>query len=126
MQNHKSAAKRNQAPAKKSGEFLIGADHRVTRLGFGAMRITGDGIWGEPADRAEAVRVLRRTVELGINFIDTADSYGPGVSEEIIAEALHPYPTGLVIATKGGYVRPGLNQWVEDGRPEHLRAACEA
>jgi pyridoxine 4-dehydrogenase len=90
------------------------------------MRITGAGVWGEPADRAEAIRVLRRAVELGINFIDTADSYGPGVSEEIIAEALHPYPAGLVIATKGGYARPGPNQWVEDGRPEHLRAACEA
>ena len=109
MQNHKSAAQRNQALAKKSGEFLIGDDHRVTRLGFGAMRITGDGIWGEPGDRAEAVGVLRRAVELGITFIDTADSYGPGVSEELIAEALHPYPTGLVIATKGGYVRPGRN-----------------
>ncbi len=125
MQNHKSAVPRNQAPAKKSGEFLIGDDLRVRRLGFGAMRITGDGIWGEPADRAEAVRVLRRAVELGINFIDTADSYGPGVSEEIIAEALHPYPTGLVIATKGGYMRPGPNQWVENGKPEHLRSACE-
>jgi len=125
MQNHKSAVPRNQAPAKKSGEFLIGDDLRVRRLGFGAMRITGDGIWGEPADRAEAVRVLRRAVELGINFIDTADSYGPGVSEEIIAEALHPYPTGLVIATKGGYMRPGPNQWLENGKPEHLRSACE-
>jgi len=125
MQNHTSAVPRNQAPAKKSGEFLIGDDLRVTRLGFGAMRITGDGIWGEPAGRAEAVRVLRRAVELGINFIDTADSYGPGVSEEIIAEALHPYPNGLVIATKGGYVRPGPNQWVENGKPEHLRSACE-
>jgi pyridoxine 4-dehydrogenase len=126
MPNHKFAVQRSQAPAKKSGEFLIGNDLRVTRLGFGAMRITGDGVWGEPADRAEAIRVLRRAVELGINFIDTADSYGPGVSEEIIAEALHPYPAGLVIATKGGYARPGPNQWVEDGRPEHLRAACEA
>ncbi len=125
MQNHKSAVQRNQALAKKSGEFLIGDDLRVTRLGFGAMRITGDGIWGAPADRAEAVRVLRRAVELGINFIDTADSYGPGVSEEIIAEALHPYPTGLVIASKGGFVRPGPNQWVENGKPEHLRSACE-
>ena len=125
MPNQKFAVKPSQAPAKKSGEFLIGNDLRVTRLGFGAMRITGDGVWGEPADRAEAVRVLRRAVELGVNFIDTADSYGPGVSEEIIAEALHPYPAGLVIATKGGYVRPGPNQWVEDGRPEHLRAACE-
>jgi pyridoxine 4-dehydrogenase len=126
MPNQKFVVQRSQAPAKKSGEFLIGNDLRVTRLGFGAMRITGDGVWGEPADRVEAIRVLRRAVELGINFIDTADSYGPGVSEEIIAEALHPYPAGLVIATKGGYARPGPNQWVEDGRPEHLRAACEA
>ena len=125
MQNQKSAVQRNQAPARKAGEFLIGNDLRVTRLGFGAMRITGDGIWGEPADRSEAVRVLRRAVELGINFIDTADSYGPGVSEEIIAEALHPYPAGLVIATKGGFDRPGPNQWVENGKPAHLRSACE-
>jgi pyridoxine 4-dehydrogenase len=126
MPNRNFGVQRSQAPAKKSGELLIGNDLRVTRLGFGAMRITGDGVWGEPANRAEAIRVLRRAVELGINFIDTADSYGPGVSEEIIAEALHPYPAGLVIATKGGYARPGPNQWVEDGRPEHLRAACEA
>jgi pyridoxine 4-dehydrogenase len=125
MPNQKFVVQRRQAPAKKSGEFLIGNDLRVTRLGYGAMRITGDGVWGEPADRAEAVRVLRRAVELGINFIDTADSYGPSVSEEIIAEALHPYSTGLVIATKGGYVRPGPNQWVENGKPEHLRSACE-
>jgi aryl-alcohol dehydrogenase-like predicted oxidoreductase len=125
MPNHNFGVQRGQAPAKKSGELLIGNDLRVTRLGFGAMRITGDGIWGEPADRAEAVRVLRRAVELGVNFIDTADSYGPGVSEEIIAEALHPYPTCLVIATKGGYVRPGPNQWVENGKPEYLRSACE-
>jgi pyridoxine 4-dehydrogenase len=125
MPNQKFAVQRNQAPAKGSGEFLIGGDLRVTRLGFGAMRITGDGIWGEPANRTEAVRVLRRAVELGINFIDTADSYGPGVSEEIIAEALYPYPAGLVIATKGGYARPGPNQWVENGKPEHLRSACE-
>ena len=118
--------KQKQPPAKKSGQFLIGGDLRVTRLGFGAMRITGDGIWGEPANRPEAIRVLRRAVELGINFIDTADSYGPGVSEEIIAEALHPYPADLVIATKGGFDRPGPNQWVENGKPEHLRSACEA
>jgi pyridoxine 4-dehydrogenase len=111
--------------AKSAGEFLIGGDLRVTRLGFGAMRITGEGVWGEPSNRAEAVRVLRRAVELGINFIDTADSYGPGVSEEIIAEALHPYPEGLVIATKGGFVRPGPNQWAENGKPEQLRSACE-
>jgi len=126
MQNHKSAVQRNEAPARNSGEFLIGDDLRVARLGFGSMRLTGDGIWGEPADRGEAVRVLRRAVELGINFIDTADSYGPGVSEEIIAEALHPYPKELVIATKGGFVRPGPNQWVENGTPEHLRSACES
>src|ERR1700683_3574323 len=98
--------------ARKAGEFLIGNDLRVTRLGFGSMRITGTGIWGEPADRPEAVRVLRRAVDLGVNFIDTADSYGPGVSEAIIAEALHPYPADLVIATKGGYDRPGPDEWV--------------
>jgi pyridoxine 4-dehydrogenase len=125
MQNDKPSAQRNEAPAKKSGEFLIGNDLRATRLGFGAMRITGEGIWREPADRAEAIMVLRRAVELGINFIDTADSYGPNVSEEIIAEALHPYSAGLVIATKGGFMRPGPNQWVENGKPEHLRSACE-
>jgi pyridoxine 4-dehydrogenase len=125
MQNQKFAVQRSHAPAKRSGEFLIGNDLRVTRLGYGAMRITGDGVWGEPADRAEARRVLQRAVELGINFIDTADSYGPGVSEEIIAEALHPYPADLVIATKGGFDRPGPNVWAENGRPEHLRAACE-
>jgi pyridoxine 4-dehydrogenase len=126
MANQNVAVQQNQAPAKKSGEFLIGDDLRVTRLGFGSMRITGDGIWGEPADRAEAVRVLRRAVELGVNFIDTADSYGPNVSEEIIAEALYPYPAGLVIATKGGFMRPGPNQWVENGKAEHLRSACES
>jgi len=89
------------------------------------MRITGKGIWGEPADRDEAIRVVRRAVELGIDFIDTADSYGPNVSEQIIAEALYPYPAGLAIATKGGFERPGPNQWVENGRPAHLKAACE-
>src|SRR5271156_992926 len=108
-----------------SGDFVIGNDLRVARLGFGAMRITGDGIWGEPADRAEAIRVLRRAVDLGINFIDTADAYGPNVSEEIIAEALHPYPAGLVIATKGGFERPGPDKWVENGKTEHLKSACE-
>src|SRR3989449_10344058 len=112
-------------PAGKAGEFNIGKDLRVTRLGFGAMRITGKGIWGPPPNRAEAIRVLRRAVELGISFIDTADSYGPSVSEEIIAEALHPYPAGLVIATKGGFDRPGPDVWVENGRPEHLKSACE-
>lgn len=120
---------REAAAAKKlaqsAGEFLIGNDLRVTRLGYGAMRITGEGIWGPPKDRAEAVEVLKRAVELGVNFIDTADSYGPGVSEEIIAEALYPYPESLVIATKGGFDRTGPNQWKENGKPEHLRAACE-
>src|SRR5271168_707516 len=125
MENRKSAMQRGPALAESAGEFMIGGDLRVARLGFGAMRITGGGVWGEPSNRAEAVRVLRRAFELGINFIDTADSYGPGVSEEIIAKALHPYPAGLVIATKGGYVRPGPNQWVENGKPEHLRSACE-
>jgi aryl-alcohol dehydrogenase-like predicted oxidoreductase len=114
-----------QELARKAGEFVIGNDLRVTRLGFGAMRITGKGIWGEPADRAQAIRLLQRAVELGINFIDTADSYGPGVSEGLIAEALYPYPSGLVVATKGGFERPGPGRWVENGRPEHLRAACE-
>jgi pyridoxine 4-dehydrogenase len=125
MQNNISSSPQANGLAGKAGEFLIGKDLRVTRLGFGAMRITGRGIWGQPADRAEAVRVLRRAVELGIDFIDTANSYGPNVSEEIIAEALYPYPAGLVIATKGGFERPGPNQWVENGKPEHLRSACE-
>src|ERR1700685_1215836 len=125
MPNQKFVVQRSQAPAKKSGEFLIGNDLRVTRLGFGAMRLTGKGIWGEPEDRAEAIRVVRRAVELGINFVDTADSYGPYVSEEIIAEALHPYPAGLAIATKGGFERPGPDHWVENGKPEHLKSACE-
>jgi aryl-alcohol dehydrogenase-like predicted oxidoreductase len=111
--------------AEKAGEFFIGGDLRVARLGYGAMRITGKGIWGEPLNRPEAIGVLRRAVELGIDFIDTADSYGPHVSEEIIAEALHPYPAGLVIATKGGFERPGPDRWVENGKPEYLKAACE-
>ena len=102
----------------------VGGDLTVRRLGFGAMRITGRGIWGEPPDAAEAIAVLRRAVELGVNFIDTADSYGPYVSERLIAEALHPYPDDLVIATKGGLVRPGPGRWPADGRPQHLRAAC--
>jgi pyridoxine 4-dehydrogenase len=112
-------------PAAKAGDFVIGGDLRVHRLGFGAMRITGKGIWGEPKDRAEAIRVLRKAVELGIDFIDTADSYGPSVSEEIIAEALYPYPKELVIATKAGLERPGPDQWVPNGKPAHLRKACE-
>lgn len=95
------------------------------RLGFGAMQLTGEGVWGEPKDRAQCLAVLRRAVELGINFIDTADSYGPFVSEELIAEALHPYPEGLVIATKAGLQRPGPDEWEPDGRPEHLRERCE-
>jgi pyridoxine 4-dehydrogenase len=114
-----------ERPAAKAGEFEIGGDLRVNRVGFGAMRITGKGIWGEPEDRDEAIRVLRRAVELGINFIDTADSYGPYVSEQLIAEALYPYPSDLVIATKAGFERTGPDQWVTNGRPEHLRAACE-
>jgi pyridoxine 4-dehydrogenase len=114
-----------ELPAAKSGEFGMGGDLRVYRLGYGAMRITGQGIWGEPENRSEAIRVLRRAVELGINFIDTADSYGPNVSEEIIAEALYPYAENLVIATKAGFDRSGPDQWVTNGRPEHLRAACE-
>ena len=112
-------------PAARAGTITIGGDLSVNRLGFGAMRITGRGIWGPPADHDEAVRVLRRAVELGVDFIDTADSYGPEVSEELIAEALAPYPDGLVIATKGGFLRPGPNNWRPDGRPEHLREACE-
>src|SRR4051812_36787389 len=111
--------------AARSGTFSIGGDLPVHRLGFGAMQLTGRGIWGEPRDHDAAIDVLRRAVELGINLIDTADSYGPAVSERLIAEALHPYPPGLVIATKAGLQRPGPDQWVEDGRPEHLRAACE-
>src|SRR5437660_5287001 len=114
------------ATAAAAGTLTLGGDLVVNRMGFGAMRITGPGIWGEPKDPAEAHRVLRRAVELGVNFIDTADAYGPEVSERLIAEALHPYPAGLVIATKGGCVRPGPDQWVPDGRPEHLRVACEA
>src|ERR1700735_789102 len=114
-----------ELPAAKSGEFKIGGDLRIHRLGYGAMRITGKGIWGEPQDRNEAIRVLHSAVALGINFIDTADSYGPGVSEEIIAEALYPYPAGLVIATKAGFERPGPDKWVTNGRPEYLRAACD-
>jgi pyridoxine 4-dehydrogenase len=113
------------AQADAAGTIDVGGDLTVNRLGYGAMRITGDGIWGEPKSRDEAKAVLRRTVELGVNFIDTADSYGPDVSETLIAEALYPYPEDLVIATKGGLVRPGPGVWNADGRPEHLRAALE-
>ena len=111
-------------PAALAGSVPLGG-LLVHRMGFGAMRITGDGVWGPPADRAEAKRVLRRAVDLGVTFIDTADSYGPNVSEELIAEALRPYPEGLVIATKGGYERSGPDEWTENGRPEHLRRALE-
>ena len=107
-------------------QITLGGDLTVRRLGFGAMRITGEGIWGDPPDVEAARRLLRRIVELGVDFIDTADSYGPGTSERLIAEALHPYPPGLVIATKGGIVRPGPGRWEPDGRPQHLRAACLA
>ena len=114
------------APAAAAGTLLIGGDLQVSRLGFGAMRITGDGIWGEPRDANEAFAVLRRAVQLGTNFIDTADAYGPYISERLIREALYPYPPGLLIATKGGQVRPRQEEWLPDGRPEHLRAACES
>ncbi len=112
------------ATAAGAGELIIG-DMCVRRMGFGAMRITGEGIWGEPKDRKSVHKVLHRAVELGINFIDTADSYGPDVSEELIAEALHPYPEDLVIATKGGLLRPGPGKWTPDCSPKHLRKVCE-
>jgi aryl-alcohol dehydrogenase-like predicted oxidoreductase len=111
--------------AAKSGTFALGGDLTIHRMGFGAMRITGKGIWGPPKDPAEAKRVLKRAVDLGINFIDTADAYGPEVSENLIAEALHPYPKGLVIATKGGLTRQGPDQWLPVGRPEYLRQCVE-
>jgi pyridoxine 4-dehydrogenase len=112
-------------PAISSGTFYLSSDLPVRRLGFGTMRLTGSGIWGEPANREEAIAVLCRAVDLGITFIDTADSYGPEVAERLIALALFPYPRDLVIATKAGLQRPGPGKWVEDGRPEHLREACE-
>jgi pyridoxine 4-dehydrogenase len=111
--------------AANAGTIDVGGDLTVNRLGFGAMRITGDGIWGPPADRDEAKAVLRRAIELGVNFIDTADSYGPHISEELISEALQPYPDDLVIATKGGLERAGPGRWPTNGRPEHLIEACE-
>ena len=111
--------------AASAGTIALGGELTVNRLGFGAMRLTGDGIWGQPKDRASAIAVLRRAVELGVNFIDTADSYGPYVNEELIAEALAPYPEDLVIATKGGWNRPGPNQWTHDASPTHLREAVE-
>ena len=114
-----------RSDAAAAGTFDLGEDLRVNRLGFGAMRITGEGIWGKPENPEEARAVLKRAVELGINLIDTADSYGPEVSERLIGETLHPYPDDLVIATKGGLLRDGPGQWRTDGRPEHLRQACE-
>jgi aryl-alcohol dehydrogenase-like predicted oxidoreductase len=109
-----------------AGTIVIGGDLAVNRLGFGAMRLSGPGIWGDPPDRDAAIRTLRRAVQLGVNFIDTADAYGPDANERLIADALYPYPAGLVIATKGGIVRPSQDRWDRDGRPSHLRAACEA
>src|ERR1700759_36513 len=111
--------------AAAAGTFTIGGDLTVNRMGYGAMRITGVGIWGPPADKAAALATLRRAPELGVNFIDTADSYGPHVSEELIAEALFPYPSGLVIATKGGWNRPSAKQGTQDATPAHLRKAIE-
>jgi pyridoxine 4-dehydrogenase len=119
------AASAHKRPAARSGTFAIGGDLPVHRLGYGAMQLTGPGVWGEPADRAQAIAVLRRAVELGINLIDTADSYGPYVSEELIREALHPYPKGLVVATKAGLARTGPRRWIPLGRPEYLRQECE-
>jgi len=114
-----------EVSASQAGSVLIGGEVSVHRLGFGAMRLTGDGIWGPPKNRAEAIKVLRRTAELGVNFIDTADSYGPHVNEEVIAEGLFPYAKDLVIATKGGWNRPGPNQWTHNATPAHLRKAVE-
>jgi aryl-alcohol dehydrogenase-like predicted oxidoreductase len=121
----KNAKKAGTLPAARGGTVTLGGQLTVNRLGFGAMRLTGEGIWGPPKDRASAMTVLRRAVELGVNFIDTADSYGPHVNEELIAEALTPYPKDLVIATKGGWNRPGPNQWTHDASPAHLREAVE-
>jgi pyridoxine 4-dehydrogenase len=111
--------------AAAAGTFTIGGDLTVNRMGYGAMRITGAGVWGPPADKAAALATLRRAIELGVNLIDTADSYGPGTSEELIAEALYPYPVGLMIATKGGWERPGPGQWTHNASPKHLTEALE-
>jgi pyridoxine 4-dehydrogenase len=111
--------------AASAGTFTIGGDLTVNRMGYGAMRITGPGVWGPPADKTAALATLRQAIELGVNLIDTADSYGPGVSEELIAEALYPYPDGLVIATKGGWERPGPGQWTHNASPKHLTQALE-
>src|SRR6201994_4627479 len=115
----------NNAAISFEKTLTIGGELTVNRLGYGAMRLTGKGIWGPPKDKDEAIGVLKRAIELGVNFIDTADSYGPHVSEELIAEALHPYPSDLVIATKGGWERPGPNQWTHNATPDHLRKAVE-
>ena len=116
---------KKEVNATQAGTVTLGNEISVNRLGYGAMRLTGPGIWGPPKDRKAALAVLRRAVELGVNFIDTADSYGPHASEELIAEALHPYPSDLVIATKGGWERPGPNQWTHNATPDHLRKAVE-
>src|SRR6202008_4204114 len=116
---------KKEVTARSAGDVSLGRQLSVHRIGFGAMRLTGEGIWGPPKDRNATLAVLRRAVELEVNFIDTADSYGPNVSEQLIAEALHPYPKGLVIATKGGWQRPGPNQWTHDATPAHLREAVE-
>jgi pyridoxine 4-dehydrogenase len=116
---------RETQPARASGEFAIGGDLPVVRLGYGAMQIPGPGVWGEPRDHDEVIRVLRRAIELGVRFIDTADSYGPEVSERIIHEALHPYPDDLVIATKAGLTRPAAGRWERNGKPEYLKAEAE-
>src|SRR5437016_3711571 len=121
----KEKAEKTENHAGLAGTLSLGGELEVRRLGFGAMRITGDGIWGPPKNPDSAVRVLRRAAELGVNFIDTADSYGPCVSEELIAKALAPYPPDLVIATKGGWYRPGPDQWAHDASPKHLREAVE-
>src|SRR2546423_3389613 len=115
----------NQILASQAGQVSLGPELTVNRLGFGAMRLTWEGIWGPPKDRSRALAVLRRAIDLGVNFIDTADSYGPYVNEELIAEALYPYPAGLVVATKGGWNRPGPNQWTHNATPPHLRSAVE-
>jgi len=122
---NQNMSEQNEGSASLAGTISLGGKLSVHRLGFGAMRLTGDGIWGPPKDRKAALSVLRRAVELGVNFIDTADSYGPHVNEELIAEALFPYPKDLVIATKAGWNRPGPNQWTHDATPAHLRKAVE-
>lgn len=122
--SYRESSTAGHTPAAEAGTVTLG-DLTVNRMGYGAMRITGQGVWGPPADRAEARRVLQRAVELGVNFIDTADSYGPNVSEEIIAEALHPYADGVVIATKAGFERTGPDKWITNGRPDYLRAQLD-